>query len=267
MDLAEMGQAYQFLLRHRTVESKPMGRRRMRPGESEVVGILRSADINGLEQFNAFLKPQGLQLLEYSDTDYGGISAGGRVWLLARDPEGAPPEYMSTRRIHEAIRLRDTETREVNNVWFLHIWLIYLSLIYTRAGRGVSQVSDFTDALFMEQNLIDAVREHIEKVRNIGESEGADARVIQILDAEKGTDVGRRVKGFLGLMCDSGLLLDLGEGEYQQSLLGAIEIAQGFNRSMRHYIVPEDDVLDNIVNIAAPQTEQLEAPETDDVTD
>lgn len=267
MDLAEMGQVYQFLLRHRTAESKPMGRRRMRLGESEVVGILRAADIDGLEQLNAFLKPQGLQVLEYADTDYGAIPVGGRVWLLARDPEGSPPDYLTTRRIHEAIRLRDTESKEANNVWFLHIWLIYLSLIYTRPGRGVSQVSDFKDALFMEQHLTDAVKEHIEKVRNIGEAEGADARVIQILDAEKGNDVARRVKGFLALMCDAGLLLDLGDGEYQQSLLGAVEIAQGFNRSMRHYIVPEDDVLDNIVNIVAPQTEDYSPPETDNVAD
>jgi len=265
VDISEIGQTYQFLLRQRIAESKPSGRRRMRPGESDVVSILRSADVDGIDQFNDFLRPQGMQIREYTDTDFGAIPVGGKIWLLARHPEGNPPEYMSTKRIYEAIRLRDNESHESGNIWFLHIWLIYLSLIYTRPGRGVSQISDYKDAMFLEKQLIDAVREHIEKVRNIGIDKGATRKVVEVLDSEKGSDVSRRIKGFLSLMCDSGLLIQISDGEYQQTLLGAVEIAEGFDRSMRHYIIPEESVLNNIVNVMAPETEQTDEMEVADV--
>jgi len=255
MDLAEMGLAFQFLLKYRIAESKPMSRRRMRSGESEVVSILRLADIDGIEEFNEFLSPQGLQLREYADTDFGSIPVGGRVWIMVRHPEGTPPEYMTTKRIYECMRLRENESKESNNIWFLHIWLIYLSLIYTRPGRGVSQVSDFKDAMFLEAQLVEAVSEHIENIRNIGVSQGAAQKVVDVLDAEKGGDIARRVKNFIALFCDSALMIHIGDCEYQQTLLGAIEIAEGYERSMRHYIIPEESVLDNIVNVMSPETE------------
>lgn len=262
-----MGQAFHFLQHHRTAESKPMSKRRMRKGESEVVSILRSADIEELEHFNDFLRPQGMQLREYSDTDFGAIPVGGRIWLLVRDPEGQPPEYMSIQCVYEGMRLRDNESRESSYIWFLHIWLIYLSLIYTRPGRGVSQVSDFKDAMFLESQLIDAVSEHIESVRSIGIDKGAPNKILTVLDAEKSGDISRRVKSFITLFCDSGLLIQIGDKEYQQTLLGAIELAEGFDRSMRHYIIPEDSVLNNIKNIMMPETDDTEVMETDDVID
>lgn len=252
MNMEEMGRVYQYLLKFRVVESKPVGIKRGIRSDVEFADILMRADHSELERFREFLAGQGLQLLEYDDAHYAGIPVGGRVWLLARDPEKVMPSFLTTSPIVESIRLRDSEPRQTSLVWFLHIWLIYLSLTYTRTGRGVSEVSSYQNSLFPTQALIDAVRDHVESIRNVGIEHGAEEKVFAILDAERGNDISRRVKGFLSLMFESRLIISVGEDEYQQSLLGAVEMANGYDRTMRHYLNIEDAVITNIVNVMAP---------------
>ena len=244
MDIREMGVVFQYLLRHRVIESN---KKNSRHGCSEIISILMRADMDDIDRFNEFLSPQAMILKKFTDTDYNSIPAGVQMWLLLRSSEESAPEYLSIKRIAEAIKIKEGEGKDICNVWFLHIWLIYLSLIYTRLGRGVSQVSVYTDALFLEEELIGSVKDHIDNVRHVV-SLNKQNIVAEIIDKEKGTDVSRRVKGFLSLMCDSSLLSLIGVGEYQQTLLGAVEIAEGFNRSLSH-VIPEEPVLDNISKI------------------
>jgi hypothetical protein len=270
MDFTDMGLVYQYLLKNRTAESKPSNQRRARKGEPEVVSILRSCDMDDFLSFNEFLGAQGLKIEHCSDLDYPGIPIGGHIWMLVRDQEGIAPDFLSSKRIYEEIRLRDTESIESANVWFMHIWLMYLSIIYTRQGRGVSQISEYMNAFLYESQLVEAVTEHIEEARRHGINP-QKSKVMAILDDESGADVPRRVKSFLSLMCESGLLIRIDTGEYQQTLLGAIELAQGFERSIGHYVNLDEDVLDNVVNVVSPtnqdEMEYEDNKEGDDVTD
>ncbi len=251
MEMEEIGRVYHYLLKHRSIESKPV-QRRSRPEENIVASILRSATIDQLEQFNLFLMPQGFKLVEFDDTTRG-VAAAGRVWVLARNGESAASSFLSTERVFAEMNVRGNDSREKSAIWFLHIWLIYLTLTYTRAGRGVSEVSGYIDATFSQEALEEAVQEHIAHIRQLGFSEEAQTKVVAILDEEKGRDIQRRVAAFLKLMLAAGLIQELNQHEYQQSLLGAHEIAEHYDTSLR---IPIDNTLDSLVNIVAPHNEQ-----------
>jgi len=249
MELEDMGLVYQYLLKHRTIEYKPQGRRSS-DGEPEVANVLRASSLDDFDRFQRFLRPQGLKIVEFDD-HMRGISAAGRAWILARDNETVPAAIFSTDRLYREMRIRDGESREALAVWFLHIWLIYLSLIYTRPGRGISEVSGYLDATFSREVLTEAVEEHVEHVRNTCPGESAEGRIVSILTTEKGQDINRRVLAFLHLMKDAGLVQEVSTGEYQQTLLGAYEISEHYDRTLRS---PVDHILQGIVNITAPQT-------------
>ena len=258
MNLNDMGQLHAFLMRYRCIESRPRNRK-LRRNESELAGILIEAGAEGLEQMNRFLAGQGLDLIEFTDTDMPGITTGGRVWVLARSPEATPPAFFSIDQVMARMKLRD-DTREVAAVWYLHIWLIHLALLYSHKGRAVSAVSGYLDSAFEEETLIQGVRDHIERVRGIGLDAGAEQRVYEILSDERGMDIAKRVRAFLGLMVDSGLLGRADSGVYEQTLLGAVEISQSFSRTLQH-ILPDEDALSNIVNLSAPVAEKGEEEE------
>lgn len=247
MDMSDIGRVYHYLLKYRSVESKPF-QRRSRDGESVIASILRSASINQLDQLNEFLSPQGFKVIEFDDTTRG-VPIAGRVWVLARSNDEPVSTFMSTERIFSEMNVRGSGTQEESAIWFLHIWLIYLSLVYTRAGRGISEVSSYVDATFSREALEEAVQDHISHIRQMGISEAADSKVIEILDSEKGKDISRRVSAYLKLMCSAGLIYEIDKNEYQQTLLGAYEIAQHYDSSLR---IPIDNTLGSLVNIVAP---------------
>lgn len=248
MDMEEIGRVYHYLLKNRIIESKP-AQRRSREGEIVAASILRNATIDQLERFNEFLAPQGFKLIEFDDSTRG-IAAAGRVWVLARSGEIPASSFISTERVFSEMKIRDNDTREASAIWFLHIWLIYLSLVYTRAGRGVSEVSGYIDATFSREVLENTVQEHIEHIRQMGIGEEAASKVVAILDSEKGKDVPRRTGAYLKLMCAAGLIQEIEKNEYQQTLLGAYEIAQHYDKSLR---IPVDDTLNNLVNIVVSE--------------
>jgi len=251
MELEDMGRVFQYLLKHRSVEYRPRGRR-SNDGEPDVANLLRGSSLDDFDQFQRFLRPQGLKLVEFDD-HMRGVSTAGRAWVLARDLDATPAAFFSTERLYREMRIRDGESREALAVWFLHIWLIYLSLIYTRPGRGISEVSGYLDATFSREVLTEAVEEHVEHVRNSGMSEGAEGRIVAILDSEKGQDINRRVLAFLNLMKDAGLIQEASAGEYQQTLLGAYEISEHYGRTLK---APVDNILQGIVNITTPKSDQ-----------
>lgn len=251
MNIEEMGRVHAFLLGYRMIETKPVGRR-IREHERDIATILAQADPEELSSFYTFLGAQGFTLVAHDDTSMPGIPLGGRVWLLVRSARDNPPPYLTTERIHAGLKRRATDTHQATTVWFLHIWLNCLSLLYTQPGRGVSEVSRYHEISFKQQVLDDAVRQHIEQIRRIGIEGGAATQIIDTLVSETGRDIPRRIGSFLSLMCESGLLLEIDDGEYRQTLLGAIEVAQSFNHALAT-LHPGDDKLDNIVNILDPR--------------
>lgn len=245
-----MGTVYQFLLKNRIVESKTTTKRRSKQGETEVAHILGSWGIEEMDGFEEFLNSQGFSLYEVTDQDYKGIALGGKMWMLIRCPQVEVSSFISIEPTMEAIKIKDTESKEVLGVWFLHIWLMYLYLTYTKIGRSPEQVSRYEDTFFLTEDLIEAVREHLEKVRATQFEEDSQKRLVEILDSEKGTDVIRRVKGFIDVMSKSNLIQKVSENEYQQSLIGAIEIAEAFRSVMLGTLVNEDSVMQNLNQLA-----------------
>lgn len=266
MDMTDIGRVYQHLLRYRSIESKP-AQRRSRPGESVVATILREASSEQLQRFNEFLAPQGFELVEFDDATRG-VTTAGRVWVMARTSEHAPAAFLSTERVFAEMDIKGQGTHEEAAVWFLHIWLIYLSIVYSRAGRGVSEISGYIDATFSRETLELAVTEHVEHVRQLGlgaaDANDGPSRVAAILNAEKGADVARRVGAFLNLMSAGGLIQDIAKNEYQQTLLGAYEIAQHYDASLG---VPIGEVFSAVVNIVAPEEQNTLTQESGDGAD
>lgn len=249
MNYSDMGTVYQFLLQHRVVESKPSSGRKMITGECEVANILKSCDFDDLDRFDEFLSTQGFAIHMSTDQDYQGIPVGGRVWMLKRVANSESPSFLSKDPIYSGLRLKESESKESLSVWFLHIWLIYLSIIYTRQGRTPEQVSKYIDSFFDEEELIEAVKEHIESIRNIGAEDKIQNRAIEILDSEKGNDIPRRVKGFLSIMSHSRLVIKLQNKDYKQTLLGAIEVSDSYRNTMLGTLIPDEGVLSNLVQI------------------
>ncbi|MEW8507226.1 MAG: hypothetical protein AB2598_11010 [Candidatus Thiodiazotropha sp.] len=252
MNMIEMGQVFAYLLKYRYVESKSGDQKRHRPGEGDIAAILQSCSPEAFESFQQFLDGHGLQLREYRDTDFKGIAPGGRIWLMMRNPTGVVAPYMGVDRLHQMMALRENESRLTTSTWFLHVWLMYLALIYTRLGRGVAEVSKYQDAVFTKTQLVEAVVSHLEQVRRIGVDKGAEETVFAILDAAKGGEVDRRVNSFLDLMRDAALIVSIDSDTYQQTLLGAAEFSESYGRTLQHYLHIEEggvDGLENVTNI------------------
>ncbi len=251
MNMAEMGQVFAYLLKYRYVESKTGDRKKHRPGEGDIAGILQSCSPESFESFQEFLDGHGLQLRECRDTDFKGIPPGGRIWLLMRNPTGVVAPYIGADRLHQMMALRENESRLTTSTWFLHVWLMYLALTYTRLGRGVAEVSQYQDAVFTKTQLVEAVESHLEQVRQIGVDKGAEETVFAILDAAKGGEIDRRVSFFLDLMRESALIENIESDTYQQTLLGAAEFSESYGRTLQHYLHIEEGVTDGLENVAS----------------
>lgn len=243
MDLSELGGIYHFLLKYRCIESKPLNRK-VRENERHYASILKSAGYDGIVRLNDFLEPQGWFIKEFED--FQGIPTGGIVWLMVRSANTPVDSFVSLHRVFKEMSVRANESKEETAIWFLHIWLLYLSTLYTKLGRDTNEVSRYVDATISKESLLKDVEEHIDHIRQFGSDSTIDRRIAGYLDNEKGNQVSRRVNSFLGLMVDSGLLIKLGDDAYQQSLLGAYEVSENYNKSLKTPIEERISALSNI---------------------
>lgn len=257
MDATDMGRVIAYLLKRRFVESRLPSHRGWRNGEAEVASILEDCDPEGMAQLEYLLQGMGFQLLEYGDDQYRGIAPGGRIWMIARNTAMELPDYLGTEHLHRQMAVKDLEKKRDTGIWFLHVWLMYLKLIYTDIGRAPAEVSRYQEVMFKQEQLENAVSAHIEKIRKVGLDGGIDESVFAVLDSSRNTDVSKRVRNFLALMCKAALLEKRKDGSYHQTLLGAVEFALGYERTLRHYfLMGEDPVgkLNAIVNLATDTT-------------
>ncbi|WP_252176150.1 hypothetical protein [Endozoicomonas sp. 4G] len=243
MNMTEMGEVYAFLLRHRIAESQPQERRRRSSqsgliSERDACSLLKEADEEQMQQLRSFLSGQGLQLAIYDSADYPGIPPGGQIYLLLRRPEAELPAMFSQQQLIQKLKIRN-DSQETTAVWFIHIWMLMLGLLYTRNNRALSDVSLYQDAVFSQEELIDVLKTHLETLRRSGQQEQELPRQIAILLTEKGEDIARRVRNFIDSLVDASLLSEKGKNIYQQTLLGALEVEQSGLNHLRH-LIPED---------------------------
>lgn len=247
----DFGFLHAFLLRYRLVETRPSGRK-TQADEKRAALILRTMDPRAFEQFSDFLSGQGFALVHKDSSDVPGVHAQSDVWLLLRNGRNPVPDWLSVDPAIDAVKIgSDTQTDAAT--WFTHIYLHFLALIYSSRQRGVSEISSYQNTGFRTEDLLDTVRRHIETLRRMPAGDDVASAIVKTLTAERGTDVERRVKRFLAVMVSSGLLVEMEEDAYQQSLLGAVEMAENYQRSLGA-IVPKDDVLAGLVNYINPVT-------------
>ena len=225
----DMGRISAFLILHRKLEDRS-DKRGMRPDEKELGALLREATVDELRDLEDLMSGQGFVLVQLTSFDIEGIGPGSRVYLAARRAD-MPSCLVDGSHIPEGMGLPTQPTAA--KIWFTQIWLLHLDLLYTQLDRSPSERGRWISASFTREMLQDAVHAHInDHVRKLNVVQLGDSEVYDVLCAEKGTDISKRVKRFLDLMCRGGLLEERGEGVYRQTLLSAVEMKENFDRSL-----------------------------------
>ncbi len=244
MNMTEMGEVVAYLLRYRTAESQPGSGRKRRAAregqlaERDVCALLKEALDTELEALRDFLAGQGLRLRVCESDEYPGIAYGSQLYVLMPDPELEQPPLYTRDPVFDALRLRQESRAELAQ-WYLQLWLLLHTLLYTRLNRALSDVSRYQEATFATPELIGLLREQLESLRELGESAPETSRAL--LD-ERGEDLARRVKAFIDLQVRAGQLeavretTDDGGDIWQQTLLGALEAEQVGVHHLSHLV-------------------------------
>ena len=231
MSLSDLGQVYAYLLQHRIIESKPISRK-FRRGEEAAARILKD-NPGMMGNLSSFLEPMGFEVKVWDETMAPGISSGGFVYLMVRSDFADPPCYGEDR-FFELLRDGQAEARDVTAVWFLHLWLMLSHLLYSAINRSPADVIRYNEATVTLQIFQETVKNHIEQRRNEGPPDSPSAQeVYGILTSHKRLEVSRRAKKFLDAMTEARLLEEVKDEPdlYRQTLLGAVEFDQLYNRS------------------------------------
>ncbi|WP_245947885.1 hypothetical protein [Billgrantia montanilacus] len=243
MNMTEMGEVVAYLLRYRSAERLPGSGRKRRAAregqlsERDVCALIDDASDIEREGLRDFLAGQGLRLKVFETGDYPGIAPGSRYYAMLPDPELEQPPLYTREPVFEALKLRQESRAELAQ-WYLQLWLLMHTLLYTRYNRALSDVSRYQEATFSGVELAELMREQLEALRGLGEAAPETSRGLL---EERGEDITRRVRAFIELQVRAGLLespRDSGEalavdpdgesaGEvWQQTLLGALESEQ-----------------------------------------
>ncbi|MFC3286254.1 hypothetical protein [Litchfieldella rifensis] len=244
MNMTEMGEVVAYLLRYRTAERQPSGGRKRRAAregqlsERDVCALIDDALDTEREALRDFLAGQGLRLRVFEPGDYPGIAPGSRLYALVPDPELEQPPLYTRDPVFDALRLRQESRAELAQ-WYLQLWLLLHTLLYTRLNRALSDISRYQEATFATTELVELMREQLESLRGLGEAAPETSRVL--LD-ERGEDIARRVKAFIELQVRAGQLEAVREttdddGDiWQQTLLGALEAEQVGVHHLSHLV-------------------------------
>lgn len=240
MNMTEMGEVVAYLLRYRSAERTPGGGRKRRAAregqlsERDVCALIDDASEAEREALRDFLAGQGLRLKAFESGDYPGIAPGSRYYALLPDPELEQPPLYTREPVFEALKLRQESRAELAQ-WYLQLWLLMHTLLYTRYNRALSDVSRYQEATFAGAELVELMRDQLEALRSLGEEAPEASRVLL---EERGEDISRRVRAFIDLQVRAGLLESLRDAEagtgaeesvgevWQQTLLGALESEQ-----------------------------------------
>lgn len=233
MNMTEMGEVVAYLLRYRAAERLPAGGRKRRAArdgqlsERDVCALIDDASDIEREALRDFLAGQGLRLRVYEAGDYPGIAPGSRYYALLPDPDMDQPPLYTREPVFQALRLRQ-ESRAELATWYLQLWLLMHTLLYTRYNRALSDVSRYQEATFAGAELVELLRDQVETLRGLGDETSEAQR--SLLD-ERGEDLSRRVRAFIDLHVSAGMLEPVRDDEtvgdvWQQTLLGALESEQ-----------------------------------------
>lgn len=237
MDMKEMGQAVSYLLQHRSVETKPAGRN-IRDEEKNVGRILLNMTTDERHTMEVLFSGMSLTFIDYDDSDVPAIPKGGRVYMLARDLEkGEPSSILASKAVLDDMKEKDTESNRDAAVWFVHLWLVHLDMLYTDQGRSPKVLNRFAEGIFDFDLFLAKAKEHFEDLRNT-----LDRKIIpenaafRIFEKASQGEFDRRCRRFVNLMLEAGLLAKVAKDQFQQTLLSAYEIKRNYELGLSSFV-------------------------------
>lgn len=224
----ELGKISAFLLKNRKIEERSQ-RRAIQREERDLAEILRDAAVEEIQLLEEMMTGYGFDFVTLSAFDVKGIAPGSRVHLLVRR-NNSPCLLLDSTSVIEKMA-PSAGKASVAKIWFTQIWLMHLDLMYSAKDRGPHERNQWLDSGFTKEQLIEAVRVHInEFVRKLNPEIGETSEVYSTLRAEKGVEIPRYVTRFLGLMVDAGMLDEIAPNSFRQSLLSAVEVKANYDR-------------------------------------
>lgn len=255
MNNSDMGRVHACLLRHRIAETKS-SRRAISKEEREIAGLLLNADPALRMQFEEMLEGQGLQLVSLTSFDAKGIASGSTVFMLARNPDAAPPFWGTDRLVSRMLLVKGIDTDAEAKTWFTQLWFVLLDLLYTRRNRGPNAMQDWVDTAFSKEIFIDSVRDYLnDRVRKIDPSTLETDRVHKTMTGLKEGAIAQACYAFIELMVDAGLLEEIDKDIFRQSLLFAYEMKCNFDRQLKT-LLPEQDKFQAASEILVEHTDE-----------
>jgi len=252
---SDLGRVQAYLLRHRHAETKP-GRRNISKEEREVATMLRDADSSMRTLLEEIFDGQGLELKSFNEFEAAGIQVGATVFVLARKPDFNPPFFGTEKLIARMRQVRSGIDKDSEaKIWFTQLWFILLDLLYTRKNRGPNALQDWVETSFVKDVFVDAVKEYInDHVRKIDPSTLKTDAVYKALTSQKEGTVTQLCNAFLELMRDAGLIDEMGQDSYRQTLLFAYEMKMNYDRQLAK-LLPSTDPFSSASMLLVVDTE------------
>ncbi len=255
MNNTDMGRVHAYLLHHRIIETKS-NRRTVGREEREIASLILNADAAVRTQLEEILDGQGVRLVTLTSLDVKGISTGGTVIMLARKPDSTPPFWGSEKLVSRMSQTKGINTDAEAKIWFVQLWFVLLDLLYTRKNRSPNAMQDWVETTFTKDVLIDAVKIYVnDNIRKIDPSTLETDRIHKTLTGLKEGGVAMACNACLELMAGAGLLEDLGNNTFRQSLLFSYEMKHNFDRQLK-ILLPTQDLLSAATEILVVRSDE-----------
>lgn len=258
----ESGRLFNFLLKHRILRTKVPAGKKAKPEEKSFVELY-TQEMPEVERawFEDFLAGMGFKIKAYQGNIIRGIPRDATYYILVRDSnDETTPTWVSPEELYKLIALRAHESKTESKLWTFIIWMSLLSIMYTKINRSPQQVSQYQDVEFTEPVLSESVRHFVENIRDEAD-ERPDNVYVQYLSSEKGQEIETRVGRFLKFLTSiSHLDFFPQNGIYTQTLIGAAEIEQQFDRGLEH-LIPQENLDSQTLNLILSHAENEELEE------
>jgi|TARA_B100000749_G_C18387299_1_gene448682 hypothetical protein len=246
-----LGHLLTFMLRHREARLGS-GTRKSHPGELDVAKALDDLDIQQWDVLGKLAEAFGFKL-EIVEGGPGRPEIGERTFLFLRNPQSGMPEFGGSHSALEAMKRQKNETQQTARTWWIFIWSHHMALLYD--GRSLTEVSRFTGADFRREHLVGLVMSGIDTLSRIDVAPDKRAIFAQILlEVDPHREVQIRVDSFLMTMTEAGLLEQVGDDVFRQTLLAAKEAAHSVEIGLGDlFEIPLEDPVEGTLNLATVQ--------------
>lgn len=241
MNTNEMGLVFGLLMKYREIHGNPQDRP-LRDGELSAAHILSNCSQTELAAFDDFLEAQGYTLYIRDAIELGVPPKNGRpniLYVLTRKRGSELAPYLNNNWFLEQMRDgRSSSTKQELVFWITRLWLTMQWFFYQRIDRIPSEISLHRQALISEGLFMEVIAQGIEKLGNEGRPDGDSGLMWDALwNGKRSMKV--YVSRFMKVMELAGMIEGAGNlGEYRQTLLAAIEMAEIADNDLAYLMPP-----------------------------